>query len=135
MEAVADKALQAGGLIANFDGNVSILLTDNSAMKTLNRDFRAKDYPTDVLSFPADPRERPFLGDIAIAYGVTKTDAENQSKDFEDHVSHLLIHGLLHLAGYDHENDESAMVMEELERKALASLGIADPYSTAEYDS
>lgn len=129
LEESVRQAFDAAAATTGLVGNASILLTDDAALKTLNRDFRGKDKVTDVLSFPAGEMDKPFLGDIAIGYGVAKRDADLQSKDFTDHFMHLLIHGLLHLAGHDHETEHEANIMEALERKALASLGIADPYS------
>ena len=129
LETIIRGALVAGAEIAGRSGNVSLLLTDDDALQALNRDFRGKDTPTDVLSFPASEMEKPFLGDIAIAYGVAAGDAQAQGKELAGHLSHLLIHGLLHLVGHDHENDTEATKMEALEIKALASLGLPDPYS------
>ena len=108
--------------------HLSLLLTDNDALQALNRAFRSLDKPTDVLSFPASEIEAPFLGDIAIAYGVAAKDAKAQSKTLADHLAHLLIHGLLHLTGLDHETDTEAQEMEAMEIKALAIIGLSDPY-------
>lgn len=129
LEALCNKAFAAACKAAPVDeGNVAVLWADNDALQALNLQFRGKDKPTDVLSFPSLPMDRPFLGDIALAWGVTVADAEVQGKAIDDHVTHLLIHGYLHLLGFDHETDEEAEEMEALEIKALASLGIANPY-------
>ena len=93
-------------------------------MRALNRDFRGKDKPTNVLSFPGGG---DYRGDIAIAYGVTRREAKAAGKSFADHATHLVVHGVLHLAGHDHERPKDAKVMEPLEVKILARLGIADP--------
>ena len=128
-EALAGGALNAAFGLARVEGEVALLLTDDAAMHALNRDWRGKDKPTDVLSFPADPVEAPFLGDIAIGFGVASQDAAARGISLADHLSHLIIHGYLHLIGYDHIEDTEAREMEELEVRALATLGIADPYS------
>jgi probable rRNA maturation factor len=101
-------------------------------VQALNRDWRGIDKPTNVLSFPApEPaagiRPRP-LGDIAIAYETTRREAESESKPFAHHLSHLAVHGFLHLIGYDHETDDEAETMENLEREILSQLGVPDPY-------
>jgi probable rRNA maturation factor len=113
---------------AGFKGKsaLTVLLSSDQRLRQLNRDFRGKDRPTNVLSFPAGDGE--YRGDIAIAYGVTKREAEAAGKLFADHVSHLVVHGVLHLAGYDHERARDARVMEPLEVEILKRLGIADPY-------
>ena len=121
-------ALNAGAAQMSASGEVSLLLTNNDSIQTLNKDWRGKDKPTDVLSFPSDPMDRPFLGDIALAFGVTQTDAAARNLSLPQHVSHLLIHGLLHLLGHDHKDDTEAAEMESLEIAALASLGWPDPY-------
>ncbi len=126
--ALITQALEAGAKISGVRGEISLLLTDNDALQALNREFRSRDKPTDVLSFPASEIETPFLGDIAIAYGVAAKDAKAQSKTLADHLAHLLIHGLLHLAGFDHETDTEAQEMEAMEIKALAIIGLSDPY-------
>ncbi|WP_084395843.1 rRNA maturation RNase YbeY [Henriciella aquimarina] len=128
-EAVCEKALTAGFGVAGTPGEVALLLTDDAEMHQLNRDWRGKDKPTDVLSFPAEPMEAPFLGDIAIGLGVASRDAAIRGIPLGDHLSHLVIHGYLHLLGHDHMEDTEAREMEDLERRALATLGIADPYS------
>lgn len=129
--ALCRKAFDAAHEVAPVDaGNLALLLADDDALHQLNREFRDKDKPTDVLSFPSLPMDRPFLGDIAVAFGISAKDAEIQGKKLADHLVHLLIHGYLHLLGFDHETDEEASEMEALEIKALATLGIANPYHT-----
>jgi probable rRNA maturation factor len=117
---------------------LSLLLTDDRRIRVINRDWRGFDKPTNVLSFPAAPVERvadsPVLGDVVIAYETVAREAEAEGKRFADHVSHLVIHGLLHLLGEDHETEEEAQRMEALETAALARLGIADPYAGSEPD-
>ena len=128
LEAVCTAALNAGAAQSATQGEVSILLTNDPEIQTLNRDWRGKDKPTDVLSFPADPMDTPFLGDIAVSLGVCQRDAADRAIALDQHVSHLLIHGLLHLLGHDHKDDTEAAEMEALEIAALASLGWPDPY-------
>ena len=116
---------------------VAVALIDDRAIRKLNKTYRGKDKPTNVLSFPSgeagaeSKRARRTLGDIAIALGTVKREAKAQGKSVEDHVTHLMVHAVLHLLGYDHEADPDAEEMEALERKALAALGIADPYRDA----
>lgn len=129
LEAICQRALEAGARQKATDGEVAVLLTHNAEIQVLNRDWRGKDKPTDVLSFPADPMDKPFLGDIAVAIGVTQDDAKTRNIELDQHLSHLLIHGLLHLLGHDHKDDTEAAEMEALEIAALASLGWPDPYS------
>jgi probable rRNA maturation factor len=108
---------------------MTILLTNNIKLHALNAQFRGKNKPTNVLAFPA---ETPgYLGDIAIAYGVAAAEAKREKKRLIDHAAHLTIHGTLHLLGYDHETAREAKVMETLETRLLAQLGIADPYARA----
>nr|WP_321575865.1 rRNA maturation RNase YbeY [Sneathiella sp. P13V-1] len=123
---------------------ISLLYTDDGHIQELNRDFRGKDKPTNVLSFPDTPlsnealaqsaawQEPLFLGDIAIAKETLIREAEEQSKSFEDHLSHLLLHGILHLVGYDHIEDDEAEEMEALEIKLLAKMGIDNPYQSGD---
>ena len=129
LEAICQRALDAGAAQKGAVGEVAVLLTDNAEIQDLNRDWRGKDKPTDVLSFPADPMDKPFLGDIAVAIGVAQDDARTRDLSLDQHLSHLLIHGLLHLLGHDHKDDTEAAEMEALEIAALASLGWPDPYS------
>lgn len=112
-----------------LSGMVDLLLTGDEDMHALNLRWRDKDKPTDVLSFPAEPEDAPFLGDIAIGFGVAARDAASMGRPLHGHVGHLLVHGLLHLLGHDHEEEAEAAVMEGLEREILASLGWPDPYS------
>lgn len=128
LETICEVALNAGAAQKNATGEVSVLLTDDEHIRILNRDWRHKDAPTDVLSFPADAIDQPFLGDIAVAIGVTRADAQSREISLEQHLTHLLIHGLLHLLGHDHIDDTEAAEMEALEIAALASLGLPDPY-------
>lgn len=129
IEAVCSRALESAMHTTDQRGEVALLLTDDAEMHQLNRDWRGKDKPTDVLSFPADPMEAPFLGDIAIGLGIARKDAESRGIGLADHLSHLLIHGYLHLIGHDHIEDTEAREMEMLEVRVLATLGIGDPYS------
>jgi probable rRNA maturation factor len=110
---------------------VSIVLADDTFIRDLNKNWRGKDKPTNVLSFPqdADPGHGPVtLGDIIMAYETIAQEATAQNKTFADHALHLAIHGLLHLLGYDHENDRQAEDMEALEILILGRLGIKNPY-------
>lgn len=115
---------------------LSLLLTDDKRIRIVNRDWRGFDKATNVLSFPAAPPERiassPVIGDIVIALETVAREAEAEEKSFGDHLSHLVIHGLLHLLGEDHETEAEAQRMEALETAALARLGIADPYAGSE---
>lgn len=115
---------------------LSLLLTDDKRIRIVNRDWRGFDKATNVLSFPAAPPERiassPAVGDIVIALETVAREAEAEEKSVGDHLSHLVIHGLLHLLGEDHETEAEAQRMEALETAALARLGIADPYAGSE---
>ncbi len=106
-------------------GELSIALTNDAQMKTLNKQYRDKDKPTNVLSFPADG---PLLGDIVLSYETIAREAQAKGAAFESHLSHLLVHGFLHLQGYDHQTETGAAEMETLEITALAALGIDNPY-------
>lgn len=129
VEAVVMRAaLAAFGMFEDV-GGVVVLLTDDDSVAELNQQFRHKAGPTNVLSFPAPENPENLLGDIALAYGVCAREAGEQGKSLADHLSHLTVHGVLHLAGYDHQTDDEAEAMEELERRVLASLGVSDPYA------
>lgn len=110
------------------DGAVTVLLTSNEVVHELNRQFRGRDTPTNVLSFPAAPTARPHLGDIALAFDVCAAESREQGKSLLRHAQHLAAHGALHLLGYDHQSDDEAVVMENKERAIMARLGAADPY-------
>ncbi len=109
---------------------VAITFCDDAAIRALNAEWRKRDAATNVLSFPTPgPLEQKLLlGDIVIAYETVAREAAEQRKTFEDHTSHMIIHGFLHLIGYDHETPEEADVMEALERRIAAALGLSDPY-------
>src|SRR3954470_19513127 len=128
LQARLKNAAEAARKAAKLRGDFTILLTSDKALRALNRDFRGKDKPTNVLSFPSGDG---YAGDIAIAHGVTGKEAKTAGKRFADHAAHLVVHGVLHLAGHDHERPKDAKVMEPLEVKVLARLGIADPYLVA----
>jgi len=116
---------------------VSLLLTDNETVKTLNRDYRNQDKPTNVLAFAVldgeDTGPRPegapvMLGDIIMAYGVLMTEAGDKKIQPSSHLCHLVVHGMLHLLGFDHQSDDEAGEMEAMESRILKKLGVADPY-------
>jgi probable rRNA maturation factor len=134
-EAVVRRALAQAAEAARegrADGALAVLLTDDAAVRRLNATWRGLDKPTNVLSFPA-PANDPSgaLGDIAIAFETTAREAAAEGKPLAHHLSHLAVHGFLHLVGYDHEQDAQAEEMEALERKVLAGLGVPDPYAVA----
>ncbi len=107
---------------------VDILLTSDEEVRVLNARFRGKDAATNVLSFPAPATAAPHLGDVALAHGVCAAEAAAQGKPLAHHLSHLVVHGALHLLGYDHAVGAEAQAMEAMERAILAELGIDDPY-------
>ena len=107
--------------------SLTVALSDDRRVQVLNKRDRRKDKPTNVLSYPSG--ERAFLGDVVLARQTVWREAKSQGKTPADHLSHLVVHGTLHLMGYDHETSEAdAERMEALERRILAKLGIADPY-------
>ena len=128
------------GLTADYPSEVSLLFADDQTIRGINAEWRGKDKPTNVLSFPAYPLRpgmapKPLLGDIALAFETVVREAEIEAKPFAHHLSHLLAHGLLHLFGYDHETDAEAEAMEQLERQILARLAIPDPYAVNDADN
>jgi probable rRNA maturation factor len=138
LRAIVDRAVPvalAEAEVKIVDGvELSLVFTDDDSIQSLNAEWRQKDKPTNVLSFPAFPMAPgdalpPMLGDIVLAYETVQREAELEGKPLENHITHLIIHGLLHLLGYDHETDEEAEEMEALERQALARLAIPDPYA------
>ncbi|HYD28428.1 rRNA maturation RNase YbeY [Brevundimonas sp.] len=128
--AVAERAALAA--LGTVEGDVVVLLTGDAEVRDLNARFRDRDRATNVLSFPAAemplPGRAPHLGDLVLAYGVCAEEARAQAKTLADHLSHLTVHGVLHLLGRDHEDEGEAEEMEAEERSILASLGVADPY-------
>ena len=147
-EALADRAARAAiertpqGELLTVDAmiEISIRLADDDEVRTLNAQYRQKDKPTNVLSFPmiqpdlldtvttnSDDGE-VLLGDIVLAHGVCAREAEERGISITEHATHLIVHGTLHLLGYDHLGDDEAEAMEAIEIDALASLGLADPY-------
>ncbi|MBV9260005.1 MAG: rRNA maturation RNase YbeY [Pseudolabrys sp.] len=117
---------------ANFveadEGEVSVVLTDDVSIRALNRDYRKIDKPTNVLSFPAGDKSGQMLGDIVVAYETLARESAEEGKNFLHHLTHLAVHGFLHLMGYDHQNESEAEAMEQMEIAVLARLDIANPY-------
>ena len=127
IEAIVETAAKAA--LGTVEGDVVVLLADDAAVQDLNARFRDKDRPTNVLSFPAAESAFPHLGDVVLGHAYCAAEAEAQGKTLKDHLSHLVVHGVLHLLGYDHMEDEEAEEMEGEGRTILAGLGIADPYA------
>jgi probable rRNA maturation factor len=150
-DALATRAVAAalagagqGGLLGPQGAlvEVSVRLTDDEEVQRLNRDYRGKDRPTNILSFPMHaPEVLPamlaeagmdlLLGDLALALETVEREAQEKAISVDDHVTHLMVHGTLHLLGHDHQDDGAADAMEALETRILAGLGIADPYACA----
>jgi probable rRNA maturation factor len=152
-DALADRAVRAA-IEASEHGDIALLpttvevsirYTSDEEVQTLNRSYRQKDKPTNVLSFPMiqpelletilpeDEDGEALLGDIVLAHGVCAREAADKQVSVEDHATHLIVHGTLHLLGYDHEQGEAeAEAMEDIERVALSTLGIDDPYAVRE---
>ncbi|MGA8965599.1 MAG: rRNA maturation RNase YbeY [Pseudolabrys sp.] len=122
----------AASALSTAGGELSIVLTDDSAIRLLNRDWRGIDQPTNVLSFPASGNKTSegarLLGDIVIAYETLERECDNEARIFLHHLAHLAVHGFLHLIGYDHQTDPQAEEMEGLESKIMKRLNMADPY-------
>ena len=134
---VKSAILVAAKAVSTRPTELVIVLSDDSAIRTLNLDWRGKNAPTNVLSFPAPAPGKgrpasPYMGDIVIAYQTTAREAAAEGKPFNHHLAHLAVHGFLHLLGYDHENDSDAEKMERLERRILKRLAIPDPYAPRE---
>jgi probable rRNA maturation factor len=143
-ELPGQSALDAwvGAVLARHPGEtrheVTIRFVDAEESRVLNRDYRGKDRPTNVLSFPFECPpgvSLPLLGDLVICHPLVVDEAREQDKRLEDHYAHLVVHGTLHLLGHDHLEDAAAEAMEQLEREILTTLGIADPYATADDDA
>jgi probable rRNA maturation factor len=131
-EQAVREALKQSKAKVTGAAELSVVLTDDAEQHTLNRDWRGIDRTTNVLSFPQIEPFGPvsgLLGDIILARETLQREAEGQGVSFEDHFTHLMVHGFLHILGYDHIDDDEALVMEGLETQILASLGVADPYA------
>ena len=115
------------------EGSIAILFTNDEAVRRLNARFRDRDAATNVLAFPAAANVEGHLGDIALAFGVCAREAAEQDKVLVDHLRHLVIHGVLHLLGYDHQAEDQARRMEAVERDLLTALGVADPYAEGDH--
>lgn len=128
-DALCAKAAGAAAAILERaqPADLSVALMDDADIQKLNAHYRGKDKPTNVLSFAPDGHN-PVMGDIALAYETCAREAEAKRISLTDHFVHLLVHGYLHLSGYDHQTETDAGVMEALEISALARLGIANPY-------
>jgi probable rRNA maturation factor len=129
------RGMNEAGIVPQGRIELSIILTDDAEQRRLNRDWRGVDRSTNVLAFPAwepgapAPSDAPvLLGDVVLAFETVAREAEEQGKSLADHLSHLVVHGVLHLLGYDHGTDSEAAAMETLETSILARLGVADPY-------
>jgi probable rRNA maturation factor len=132
--AVRRAVAVAAATVSTSPGELAIVLTDDSAIRALNRAWRGKDEATNVLSFPGaepQPGTPVLLGDVVIAYETVAREALAENKPFMHHLAHLAVHGFLHLVGYDHQTDKEAMAMETLETAILARLDVPDPYAKA----
>jgi probable rRNA maturation factor len=137
LDELAQSAVAAALSGADADGKdleIALLFTSDQSIAEINAEWRGKDKPTNVLSFPAAPdlpvpdgEARP-LGDIVLAHGVVANEAAEQGKTLREHTAHLIVHGVLHLLGLEHETDAEAQEMERLEACILKGLGISDPY-------
>ena len=142
--AVVRRAVrQAATAVSRHSAELAIVLTDDAAIRRLNRDWRGVDAPTNVLSFAArntgdragnrhdnQVQTHNHLGDIVLAYQTIKREARREDKPFNDHLAHLAVHGFLHLLGFDHRSDAQARRMESAERAILRGLAVPDPYAT-----
>ena len=132
----ARRAVAMAGVPVLADAEIAVLLADDARVREANRQWRDKDSATNVLSFPAVPTaslsNSPFLGDIILAYETVAAEAVAQAKPLDHHLMHLIVHGVLHLIGYDHMTRLEAERMERLETAILASLAVPDPYEGAD---
>lgn len=128
-----EASLAASGARILAGAEIGVQLVDDAQIRALNAQWRRQDKPTNVLSFPASTPEKiaaaPMLGDIVIAFETTQREAAEEGKTLADHTAHLLVHGFLHLLGFDHQNPAEAERMEKLETKIMTGLGISDPYA------
>jgi probable rRNA maturation factor len=126
-------AAAAAAIVFREADEICVTLTDDASIQALNRRWRHQDKPTNVLSFPAAPSpasDAPrFLGDIVLAFETIEREARAQGKTIDEHLAHLVVHGVLHLLGYDHAKRAQAQLMEGLETRILATIGVADPYA------
>jgi probable rRNA maturation factor len=137
LRALAERSIAAARQVASADGTpecpagseVSLVFADDAAMRELNRQWRDRDRPTNVLSFPQSPVMGGLIGDVVLGFETVQREAGLEGKRLDDHIAHLVVHGFLHLLGYDHVNEEDAEHMERLEREGLHRIGIADPYA------
>ena len=137
LEGLAEAAVAAAVEIAELDAvagsELGITFSDDTRVRGLNAAYRGKDKPTNVLSFPVDGGRDgpagPLIGDIILGFETISRESEDLGIPFNDHLTHLIVHGLLHLFGYDHETEADAALMEPLETKILAALGMSDPYA------
>jgi len=131
-QTVRDAIAAAAAALSTAGGEVSILLTDDKAIRLLNREWRGIDKPTNVLSFPAATTKAsvrmPLFGDIVMAYETLKRDCDDEDLIFLHHLAHLTVHGFLHLIGYDHQVEAQAEEMEGLESKIMTRMNLPDPY-------
>ena len=136
-EGVAKKGVAQKGVALPGEAEVGLVLADDATLGRLNRRYRGVEGPTNVLSFAASEGSAPdssgplLLGDVVLAYETVRRESEEQGKRFSDHLCHLVVHGVLHLLGYDHGTEAQAAAMERLEIAALAGLGVPDPYVLA----
>ena len=131
METWIKKAVLAGSSAEKEEAELTVRIVEDSESQTLNHQYRDKDKPTNVLSFPFQNPPGltlPLLGDLVVCKNIVESEAINQSKTLTEHWAHMLIHGTLHLLGYDHIDPQEATIMESLETKLLIELGFADPY-------
>ncbi|HEY1474749.1 MAG TPA: rRNA maturation RNase YbeY [Pseudolabrys sp.] len=134
-QTVRDAVAAAAATLSTGDGEVAILLTDDEAIRALNRQWRGIDKPTNVLSFPAAKSgATTFLGDVVIAYETLARECADEDRVFLHHLAHLTVHGFLHLIGYDHQNDSDADEMEGLESKIMMRMNLPDPWFGRDLD-